>query len=90
MAPYELLLRSGIEGRYSPQGLEGIVWMMQLAQHFERSAWLNPEPPRSWWSPTIRTLGGVFPMFPLTIEGLGEAVSHLTRGGVRRGPTLHR
>jgi len=90
MAPYELMLRAGAQGRYTPDGVEGIVWMMQLAQHFERSAWLNPEPPASWWSPTIRTLRNVFPMFPLTVEGLGDAVGHLTRGGVRRGPTPRR
>lgn len=90
MAPYELLMRAGSQGRYSPDGVEGVVWMMQLAQHFERSAWLNPEPPSSWWSPTIRTLRSVFSMFPLTVEGLGEAVNHLTRGGVRRGPVLAR
>jgi uncharacterized protein len=90
MAPYELLLRAGPGGRYSQEGLEGVVWMMQLAQHFERSAWLNPEAPGSWWSPTIRTLRTVFSMFPLTVEGLGEAVGHLTRGGVRKGPVLVR
>jgi uncharacterized protein len=90
MAPYELLMRAGSHGRYSPDGLEGVVWMMQLAQHFERSAWLNPEPPVSWWSPTIRTLRSVFSMFPLTVDGLGEAVGHLTRGGVRRGPVVAR
>jgi uncharacterized protein len=90
MAPYELLMRAGSHGRYSQDGVEGVVWMMQLAQHFERSAWLNPEPPTSWWSPTIRTLRNVFSMFPLTVEGLGEAVGHLTKGGVRRGPVLVR
>jgi len=91
MAPYELLMRAGTHGRYSEEGVEGVVWMMQLAQHFERSAWLNPEPPNSWWSPTIRTLRNVFSMFPLTVEGLGEAVGHLTRGGVRKkGPVLVR
>jgi uncharacterized protein len=90
MAPYELLMRAGSHGRYSQDGVEGVVWMMQLAQHFERSAWLNPEPPNSWWSPTIRTLKSVFSMFPLTVEGLGEAVGHLTKGGVRKGPVLVR
>ncbi len=90
MAPYELLMRAGSHGRYSQDGVEGVVWMMQLAQHFERSAWLNPEPPQSWWSPTIRTLRSLFSMFPLTVEGLGEAVGHLTKGGVRRSPVLVR
>ncbi|MGO9829599.1 MAG: VWA domain-containing protein [Myxococcaceae bacterium] len=90
MAPYELMLRSGAQGRYREDGVEGVVWMMQMAQHFERSAWLNPEPPASWWSPTIRTLRSLFPMFPLTVEGLGEAVGHLTRGGVRKGARVTR
>jgi len=84
MAPYELMLRSAPQGFYTPEGLEGIVWMMMLAQHFQRCAWLNPEPAASWWAPTIRTLRNVFPMFPLTVEGLGEAVGQLTKGGVRR------
>jgi uncharacterized protein with von Willebrand factor type A (vWA) domain len=90
MAPYELLMRAGSHGRYSQDGVEGVVWMMQLSQHFERSAWLNPEPPQSWWSPTIRTLRSVFSMFPLTVEGLGDAVGHLTKGGVRKGPVVSR
>ena len=90
MAPYELMLRTGAQGRYTADGVEGVVWMMQLAQHFERSAWLNPEPAASWWSPTIRTLRGLFPMFPLTVEGLGEAVGHLTRGGGRKEAAARR
>ncbi|WP_232293349.1 hypothetical protein [Stigmatella aurantiaca] len=90
MAPYELSIRADAHGRYSPEGLEGLVWMMQLAQHFERSAWLNPEPPRTWGNSTISTLARIFPMFPLTVEGLGEAVGHLTRGRTPRGTTARR
>jgi len=82
MAPYELMLRSGSLGAFDGEGPEGIVWLMQLAEHFHRHVWLNPEPPGAWWSQTVRTIRKVFPMFPLTLAGLGEAVTHL----VRRGP----
>jgi hypothetical protein len=90
MAPYELGIRADANGHYSPDGLEGLVWMMQLAQHFERSAWLNPEPPRIWPNSTIATIGRVFNMFPLTLEGLGEAVSHLTKGRTPKGLSARR
>jgi uncharacterized protein with von Willebrand factor type A (vWA) domain len=90
MAPYELGIRTDANGNYSPDGLEGLVWLMQLSQHFERSAWLNPEPPRIWPNSTIAAIGRVFSMFPLTVEGLGEAVLHLTKGRTPRGTTARR
>ena len=90
MAPYELAIRANANGHYSPEGLEGLVWLMQLAQHFDRSAWLNPEPPRIWPGSTIATIGRVFHMFPLTLEGLGEAVAHLTKGRTPKGLTARR
>lgn len=90
MAPYELAIRADANGHYSPDGMEGIVWLMQLAQHFDRSAWLNPEPPRIWPGSTIATVARVFPMFPLTLEGLGEAVAHLTKGRTPKGLTARR
>lgn len=90
MAPYELGIRADANGHYAPDGHEGIVWLMQLAQHFDRSAWLNPEPPRIWPGSTIATIGRAFNMFPLTIEGLGEAVAHLTKGRTPKGLTARR
>jgi uncharacterized protein with von Willebrand factor type A (vWA) domain len=80
MGPYELLERGGALGWADPDALEGIEWLRRLASHFERHAWLNPEPPASWYAPTIRMIEAIFPMFPLTLEGLGDAVAHLTRG----------
>jgi hypothetical protein len=90
MAPYELAIRADANGHYSPDGMEGIVWLMQLAQHFDRSAWLNPEPPRIWPGSTIATVARIFSMFPLTLEGLGEAVAHLTKGRTPKGLTARR
>lgn len=81
MAPYELEDRGGPLGHWDPEALPGIAWMMRLAEHYQRSAWLNPEPARFWRQPTVEMIRHVFDMFPLTLEGLTEAVAHLTRGG---------
>lgn len=85
MAPYELAMRANSQGHYDPNGLEGLGWLAMLAQHFERHVWLNPEP-RHAWRPgtTIAEVARVFPMFPLSVEGLGEAVSHLVKGRTAR------
>jgi hypothetical protein len=80
MAPYELT-HPGFTLQYGGDGpVEGIVWLQRLARHFERSVWLNPEPPKYWPGTTIEAIATVFPMFPLTLDGLGEAVAHLTQG----------
>jgi len=61
--------------------VEGAVWLMRLQKHFRKSIWLNPEPQRYWGGNTIEQIRSVFDMFPLTLEGLGEGMSHLMRGG---------
>ncbi|MBX5484966.1 MAG: VWA domain-containing protein, partial [Myxococcaceae bacterium] len=80
MGPWELLERGGALGWSDPDGVEGVEWLRRLARHFERNVWLNPEPPLSWYAPTIRAIASIVPMFPLTLEGLGEAVAHLVKG----------
>ena len=80
MAPYELLQANGSIYLGEDNRVEGIVWLAQLAQHFDRSVWLNPEPPSYWTGNTIEYVRRVFEMFPLTIQGIGEAVGHLTKG----------
>ncbi len=77
MAPWELMTRSG----WPSDDTEGIGWLMALRGHFQHSAWLNPEPPSGWYQTTIDVIRRVFPMFPLTLEGLGESVHHLMKGG---------
>lgn len=60
----------------------GIEWMMQLSDHFRRAAWLNPDPPNYWKGGTAEALSQVFRMYPLTLDGLGEAVRHLSGASV--------
>lgn len=84
MAPYELLQAGGSYGVDDDAGVEGIVWLMTLEDHFERACWLNPEPEKYWHGNTIEYIAQVFEMFPLTLEGLGNAVGHLTKGKTAR------
>jgi hypothetical protein len=80
MAPYELLGSPG----YGEDGrVPAIAWFMALREHFERSVWLNPDKVGDYSHPTVDAIGSVFPMFTLTLEGLGQAVSELVRGGKR-------
>jgi hypothetical protein len=80
MAPYELMSPGGALSYEGEERAEGITWLMRLRNHFRKSVWLNPEPPLYWEGNTIENIRGVFDMYPLTLEGLGEAMAHLLRG----------
>ncbi|MGK3959685.1 VWA domain-containing protein [Sorangium sp. So ce118] len=89
MAPYELLGSAGFGGP-GPGGwqssfdsdarMPGVAWLMMLRDHFDRAVWLNPDGISPYPHPTVDAIKGIFPMFALTLEGLGEAVTELVRG----------
>jgi len=83
MAPYELMRQGGAIGLNDENPMAGIQYLMSLQQHFKSSVWLNPEPPAYWSGNTIEVVRQVFPMFPLTLEGLTQAMQHLSRGQAR-------
>jgi len=88
MHPAELL-GAGDWEYYATRGggdgaMPGVQWMMQIADYFKRAAWLNPDPPTYWRSGTAEMLSKVFPMFALTLDGLTDAVAHLSKGNPRR------
>jgi hypothetical protein len=78
MAPYELMRAGGIIDWGLHNDRPGIEWLRRLRQHFEYSAWLNPIPRDYWdWTDgafTIRKIAEIFPMEPLTVDGLEKAV----------------
>jgi uncharacterized protein with von Willebrand factor type A (vWA) domain len=86
MHPSELLGGGNWYGTRGDGGeaMAGVRWMQLLADHFDRSVWLNPEPPTYWKGGTAEMLASVFPMFHLTLEGLGEAMAHLSKGPARK------
>lgn len=77
MAPYELMERWGAIHYYERNEIPGIIRLKRIAQHFTHAVWLNPEEQRIWAHPTVHMIGKLFPMFPLTLEGLGEATKKL-------------
>jgi uncharacterized protein with von Willebrand factor type A (vWA) domain len=80
MAPYELLGAPG----YGEEGrVPGVAWLVALREHFDRSVWLNPDGMSEYSHTTVDTIRSIFPMFALTLDGLGQAVGELLRGGRR-------
>jgi uncharacterized protein len=80
MHPMELLAPDGSLDYWARNTTPGIEWLSTLARHFERRVWLNPEPPRFWRHQTVEAIRRLFPMFPLSLEGLEDAVSSLVGG----------
>jgi len=78
MHPGELMMSSS-DWWSGSGGPVGLTWLARVADRFPHSAWLNPERPDIWDAPTIAEIRGVFPMFHLSVDGLGEMVSELRR-----------
>ncbi len=75
MAPYELFSPFGLARRDG--GHSGLDWLQQIRLRCPASIWLNPDPQRWWDHPTVRAIGNMFPMFPLTVSGLRDGVRRL-------------
>ena len=79
-APSELL--GGYYGRNNtgdgPQC--GLDWLKRFKSRYTNVVWLNPSERPVWgdyWTQTYDAIARVFPMFPLTVEGLEEAMKQL-------------
>ncbi|WP_207912297.1 VWA domain-containing protein [Pseudobacteriovorax antillogorgiicola] len=80
MSPYELTEVGGAIDYYHQNTEPGILWVKRIKDHFPRSVWLNPEPRSYWQIPSNMIVRKVFPeMFPMTIEGIEEAIAELKR-----------
>ena len=78
MAPYELMAADGSIHVEERSGKPSIEQLKFLAQTFPHCVWMNPVFSHIWnQTPTITTIGQIFPMFELTLDGLGGAVNHL-------------
>ncbi|MBI4317530.1 MAG: VWA domain-containing protein [Chloroflexi bacterium] len=56
----------------------GIIWLKRIADHFSHGVWLNPHGTYYWHHPSVITIGRMFPMFELTLDGLNQAIKRLT------------
>src|SRR5690606_6738983 len=81
MALSELLSVDGSIDYFQRNDLPGIKWLNKIREQFPHSVWLNPEPERAWnMTDSTRYIQRVFPMFPLTLEGIEEAARYLVTG----------
>ncbi|MEZ4459543.1 MAG: VWA domain-containing protein [bacterium] len=80
MAPYELMDSGGSSDMFYINPEPGIVWLKRLVEKMPQSVWLNPDPPKYWRSYyTVNIISSIFPMFPLTLEGLDDAIRELRK-----------
>jgi uncharacterized protein with von Willebrand factor type A (vWA) domain len=78
MHPAELLEAHGNIDPRRGAPTASLVWLKRIAAHFDRAVWLNPERPDEWdMVQTTRVIRRLFPMYPLSVDGLGEAVGAL-------------
>lgn len=77
MHPAELLQAYGNIDPRRGAPTPGIEWLHRIATHFDRSVWLNPEKQAYWDGETTRVIRRLFPMYHLSIDGIGEAVRAL-------------
>jgi uncharacterized protein with von Willebrand factor type A (vWA) domain len=78
MHPAELLEPHGNIDPRRTTPTPGIEWLKRLASHFERAAWINPEPVSEWdFVQSTRVVRRLFPMFPFSVDGVTDAVRAL-------------
>lgn len=78
MSPYEILQPGGSVEHWNEEA--GVLWMQRLATHFAHLVWLNPTPQRNWdWTASIGIVQQLLEgrMYPLTLEGLTQAMGAL-------------
>ena len=78
MAYSELFDVNGCIDYFSTNDKPGLEWLSRIRDHFPHSVWLNPTHKNFWGHYTVDTIGKMFPMYELTIDGLKDAIKALT------------
>ena len=80
MSPYELTQKGGSVEHMNEE--PGALWLRRVLDIYTHAVWLNPVPEQNWsWTPSIKIVRDIFEnrMYPLTLEGLDEAMRELMR-----------
>lgn len=79
MGPYEIVAPGGSVEHWNEK--PGSDYMNRLTTHFNKIAWLNPQPENQWsYYHSISIINQLIDhkMFPLTVDGIGRAISELS------------
>ncbi|VWX56842.1 vWA domain-containing protein [Sphingorhabdus sp. 109] len=80
MSPYEITHPGGSVEHFNEEA--GVTWMNRLTNTYPAAAWLNPVPEKQWgYSQSVKIIRELMNdrMYPLTVDGLGDAMKELTR-----------
>lgn len=80
MAPYELFSVGGSVEYMNDEA--GVTWLKRMHNHFEKTAWINPENPQYWdYTKTIEGIKQIFEdkMYPMTLAGIEDMTKELAR-----------
>lgn len=80
MSPFEITTPGGSVDFFNEE--PGAVWLDRLSRTYEKVVWLNPVKPNFWdYTASIRMIRQLVDghMYPLTLDGLEEAIKHLSR-----------
>ncbi len=80
MSPYEITLPGGSVEHMNEE--PGAQWLRRVLDVYSHAVWLNPVPAEHWsWTPSIKLVRDIFEgrMYPLTLEGLDDAMRELMR-----------
>ncbi|MBT0571759.1 VWA domain-containing protein [Curvibacter sp. CHRR-16] len=78
MSPYEILQAGGSVEYMNEE--PGAAWLQRLCEHFSHHVWINPEPQGVWqYRQSIALVQDLMQgrMYPLTLQGLEEAIRNL-------------
>ena len=80
MSPWEITAPGAAVEEWNEEA--GAVWMDRLLDRWPAAVWLNPSPARHWpWTESIGQLHRIMAgrMYPLTLDGLDQAMRALNR-----------
>ncbi len=80
MAPYEITHAGGSVEHWNEE--PGSLWMERFSAFYERLVWINPTPQETWeYSSSVSMIQNMVDgqMFPLTIRGLEEGMTALSK-----------
>ncbi len=80
MAPYEITHAGGSVEHWNEE--PGALWMQRFADSYDKLVWINPTPRETWeYSTSVGMTRALVngAMYPLTLRGLEEGMSALTK-----------
>lgn len=80
MSPYEIAYAGGSVEHWNEEA--GGVWLQRVLDIYSRAVWLNPVPEKHWgYTHSVGMVQDLFKqrMYPLTLEGLDDAMRELVR-----------